>query len=56
MTKEWRVETKATVRRVYFVQADNDHDARAAIGSVLPELEEDENEETIDLRETAGAR
>lgn len=51
MTKRWRVETKVTVRRVYFVDADNDHDAKAAIGSTMPDVEEDENEETIDLSE-----
>lgn len=49
--KRWRVETRVTMRRVYFVDADNDHDAKVAIGSTPPDVEEDQDEETVDLTE-----
>lgn len=51
--KKWRVETKVTVRRVYFVEADNDHGAKVEIGSVPPDTEEDETEDTVSITEVA---
>lgn len=44
---KWIVETRATVRRTYYVEADNEKDAIAKSVSASPEIDEDENEETM---------
>lgn len=47
--KRWRVETRATVRRVYFVDADDPKGAEAASVDASCEVSEDENEETMSI-------
>jgi hypothetical protein len=49
--KRWRVETRATVFRVYFVSAKNQKEAEAASCDLCPDQDEDENEETISIVE-----
>jgi len=49
--KRWMVETRATVNRTYFVDAENAKDAEAATCNVQPDLDEDENEETMNISE-----
>lgn len=45
----WRIETRATVRRIYLVKAENERDAEAASVNAEPEHEEKENEETLTI-------
>jgi hypothetical protein len=49
--KRWMVEVRATVRRTYFVDAENNKAAIAASCSVSADLEEVENEETMHVSE-----
>lgn len=49
--KRWRVETRATVRKTYFVEAENEKDAEAKSCETQAEHEEDENEETMSITE-----
>jgi len=46
----YKIETRATVRRVYVVDVPNEAAARRAIGQMLPDVSEDEDEEIVDLR------
>ena len=48
--KTWEVETRATVRRVRIVTAEDEKAAIAASVDVEIEYEEDLDEETIDVR------
>ena len=49
--KRWRVTTRATVIRTYFVEADDEKGAEAASVEASFDLEEDENEETMEVSE-----
>lgn len=49
--KRWRVETRATVRRIYFVDAVDPKEAEAESVDASCEISEDENEETISITE-----
>lgn len=49
--KRWMVETRATVNRTYFVDAENEKDAEAKSCDAQPDLDEDENEETMNITE-----
>ena len=49
--KRWMVETRATVLRTNFVDAENEKDAEAASCDAQPDLDEDENEETMTISE-----
>lgn len=49
--KRWRVETRATVYRVYFVEAEHEKEAEAKSCDASCEISEDENEETISIIE-----
>lgn len=49
--KRWCVETRTTVLRTYFVDAINEKDAEAASCDATPDLDEDENEETMSITE-----
>ncbi len=51
---KYRVETRATVRRVRWVRAKNPKDAETKSVDVPPEIEEDENEETMAIAEEEG--
>ncbi len=49
--KRWMVETRAIVRRTYFVNAEDEKDAEAASCNMDADLDEEENEETISIEE-----
>jgi hypothetical protein len=46
---KWTVETRATVRRVYEVEAPDEKSAIAATVDLVSDHEEDENEETMSV-------
>lgn len=48
---KYRVETRATVRRVYIVVAKDEKDAEQKSCNIRCDHEEDENEETISILE-----
>jgi hypothetical protein len=47
--KRWRVETRVTVFRIYFLNAETAKDAEASCCDAQCDFEEDENEETISI-------
>lgn len=49
----WRVETRVTVKRVYFVSALNEKEAEGNSIFTAPSHEEDENEETMSVIEVS---
>ncbi len=49
--KRWMVETRAIVRRTYFVCAYNPKEAEEASCNAQPDLDEDESEETMTISE-----
>lgn len=49
--KRWCVETRASVKRTYFVDAADKIGAKDASRGMAPDLDEDENEETISITE-----
>jgi hypothetical protein len=52
-TKRWRVETRATIARIYFVTAPHERAAAAASIDAQPEHEEELDEETMSIVEVA---
>lgn len=49
--KRWMVETRATINRTYFVDAENEKDAEAASCNADADLDEEINEETMSITE-----
>lgn len=49
--RRWAVETRVTTYRTYFVSADNEKDAEAATVGAYPDLDGEENEETLSIKE-----
>jgi len=52
---EWRIETRATVRRVYFVEGADEREARERIAIEHPESSRDEAEQVVSVLH-AGCR
>lgn len=51
--KRWKVETRATVKRIYYVDGNNEKEALTASCDATCDHEEDENEETMEIVEIA---
>lgn len=51
MTTRWRIETQVTVRRVYFVEAEDCKTAEAASYEMTPDSEDVLTEETTSIVE-----
>lgn len=49
--KRWCVETRATVKRTYFVDAEDEIGAKTVSREIPPDLDEDEDEETVSITE-----
>lgn len=49
--KRWMVETRVVVNRTYFVDAEDEKGAEAASCNATPDLDEEENEETMSISE-----
>jgi hypothetical protein len=49
--KRWMVETRATVNRTYFVDAEDAKGAEEASSIAAPDLDEDYGEETLSITE-----
>ena len=52
---EWRIETQATVRRIYFVEGADEREARERIAFEYPESSHDETEQVVSVSH-AGCR
>jgi hypothetical protein len=53
-TREWRVETRVTATRIYFVKADNEKEAEAKSCDATPDFDEVDNEETLSITQITG--
>lgn len=54
--KWWIVETRATVARTYWVEAESEKEAIAKSTYLSPDHEEDVDEETLSVRKTGAVR